>query len=51
MPEVFIARLIERWRECRFPVDGLMRNYDLDQLDEAAHDAEAGRAIKPVVRM
>ena len=51
VPDVFIPRLIELWRQGRFPVDRLMRNYDLDQLDEAAHDAEAGRVIKAVVRM
>ena len=51
VPDIFIPRLIELWRQGRFPVDRLMRNYDLDQLDEAAHDAEAGRVIKAVVRM
>jgi aryl-alcohol dehydrogenase len=51
VPDVFIPRLVELWRQGRFPVDRLMRNYDLDQLDEAAHDAEAGRVIKAVVRM
>jgi aryl-alcohol dehydrogenase len=51
VPDVFIPRLVELWHQGRFPVDRLMRNYDLDQLDEAAHDAEAGRVIKAVVRM
>ena len=51
VPDVFIPRLIQLWRQGRFPVDRLMRNYDLDQLDEAAHDAEQGRVIKAVVRM
>ena len=51
VPDVFVPRLVELWRQDRFPVDRLMRNYDLDQLDEAAHDAEAGRVIKAVVRM
>jgi aryl-alcohol dehydrogenase len=51
VPDIFIPRLIELWRQGRFPVDRLMRNYDLDQLDTAAHDAEAGRVIKAVVRM
>ena len=25
--------------------------YDFDQIDQAAHDAEAGHVIKPVLRM
>jgi len=28
-----------------------MKFYDFDAIDEAAHDAEAGRTIKPVLRM
>ena len=51
VPAVFIPRLIELWRQGRFPVDRLMRTYDFDQIDAAAHDAEEGRVIKPVVRM
>ena len=50
VPDVFIPRLIELWRQGRFPVDRLMHSYDLDQLDEAAHDSEEGRVIKAVVR-
>jgi aryl-alcohol dehydrogenase len=50
VPDIFIPRLLELWRQGRFPVDRLMRHYDLDALDEAAHDAEAGRVIKAVVR-
>ena len=51
VPDIFIPRLMELWRQGRFPVDRLMRHYDLDQLDEAAHDAEQGSVIKAVVRM
>jgi len=50
VPDIFIPRLLELWRQGRFPVDRLMRRYDLDALDEAAHDAEEGRVIKAVVR-
>jgi len=50
VPDIFIPRLLELWRQGRFPVDRLMRHYDLDALDEAAHDAEEGRVIKAVVR-
>ena len=50
IPGVFIPRLIELWRQGRFPVDRLMSMYDLDDIDRAAHDAEEGRVIKAVVR-
>jgi aryl-alcohol dehydrogenase len=51
VPDVFIPRLIELWRQGRFPVERLMTYYDFDAIDEAAHDAEAGRVIKPVLRI
>jgi aryl-alcohol dehydrogenase len=51
VPDVFLPRLVELWRQGRFPVDRLMTYYDFDQLDAAAHDAEEGRVVKAVVRM
>lgn len=51
VPDVFMPRLIELWQQGRFPVDRLMRYYDFDELDAAAHDAEEGRAVKAVVKM
>jgi aryl-alcohol dehydrogenase len=50
VPDIFIPRLIELWRQGRFPVDRLMSMYDLDDIDRAARDAEEGRVIKAVVR-
>jgi Zn-dependent alcohol dehydrogenase len=38
-------------RQGRFPVEALMTFYDFDQIEQAAQDAEAGRTIKPVLRM
>jgi hypothetical protein len=29
----------------------MMVFYDFDQIEQAVHDAEAGRTIKPVLRM
>ena len=51
VPELFIPALLELWRVGRFPVDRLMTYYDFDQINEAAHDAESGKTIKPVLRM
>ncbi len=49
--QLFIPKLIELWRQGRFPFDRLIRFYDFADIDAAAHDAEAGLAIKPVLRM
>ncbi len=51
VPDVFLPRLIELWRQGRFPVDRIMTYYSFDQIDEAARDAEEGRVVKPVLRM
>jgi aryl-alcohol dehydrogenase len=50
MPDVFLPRLIELWRQGRFPIDRIITHYDFDEIDTAAHDAEKGRVIKPVLR-
>jgi aryl-alcohol dehydrogenase len=51
VPEVFLPRLIELWRQGRFPIDRIMTYYEFDQIDRAARDAEEGKVVKPVLRM
>jgi aryl-alcohol dehydrogenase len=51
VPDVFIPRLIEVYNKGRFPFDRLIEFYDLQELNQAAKDAEEGTAIKPVIRM
>jgi aryl-alcohol dehydrogenase len=51
VPGEFIPRLVELWSAGSFPIDRVMRHYDFDQIEIAAHDAETGAVIKPVLRM
>lgn len=51
VPELFIPRLIDLWRQGRFPVERLMTGYDFDAIGEAVEDAEAGRVIKAVLKL
>lgn len=51
VPDVFLPRLIGLWRQGRFPVDRLMTYYGFEEIDRAAHDAEEGVVVKPVLRM
>jgi len=51
LPDVFVPRLIELWRQGRFPVDRIMTHYSFDEIDQAARDAEEGKVVKPVLRM
>ena len=50
VPDVFLPRLIALWQQGRFPVERIMTYYDFDEIDRAAHDAEDGRVIKPVLK-
>jgi len=51
VPRSTLPRLIELWRQGKFPVERMMTYYDFDQIDQAAHDAEDGKVIKPVLRI
>lgn len=51
VPNVFIPQLIAFYRQGRLPFDRLIKFYELEQINDAAHDAETGRTIKPVIRM
>ena len=51
IPELFLPRLFDLWQAGRFPVDRFMVRYDFDQINQAAHEAESGTTIKPVLRM
>lgn len=50
VPDVFLPRLIALWQQGRFPVERIITYYDFDEIDRAAHDAEDGVVIKPVLR-
>lgn len=51
VPDVFIPRLVDLYAQGRFPFDRLVRFYSLEEINQAAKDAEEGAAIKPVLRM
>lgn len=46
-----IARILELYRAGRFPFDRLLSFYRFEDINQAIEDCEAGRAIKPVLRM
>jgi aryl-alcohol dehydrogenase len=51
VPELFLPTLVGFWEQGRFPIERILKYYDFDAIEEAAHDAEAGRTIKPILRM
>jgi aryl-alcohol dehydrogenase len=49
--KIFIPKLIEFYRQGKFPFDKLVRFYDFEQVNEAIADSESGVTIKPILRM
>lgn len=50
-PKVFIPRMVEYYRQGRFPVDKLMKFYDFKDINQAFADSHSGKAIKAVLRV
>jgi aryl-alcohol dehydrogenase len=48
-PRQLIPRLLDLWREGRFPFDRLIETFPLDQINEAEQASLSGRVIKPVL--
>jgi aryl-alcohol dehydrogenase len=51
VPDVFIPRLVDLYADGRFPFDRLIQYYSLDEINQAAEDAEKGATLKPVLRV
>lgn len=51
IPQIFIPRLVQFYKEGRFPFDKLIKFYDFDNLEDAFEDSKTGKTIKPVVVM
>jgi aryl-alcohol dehydrogenase len=49
VPQLLIPRLIELWKQGRFPFDRLITTYPLSQINEAEAAAASGTAVKPVL--
>jgi aryl-alcohol dehydrogenase len=48
-PQTFIPRLIELYREGKFPFDRLVQKFRFEQINEAIAAANAGSVVKPVL--
>lgn len=49
IPDIFIPKLIELWRQGRFPFDKLVSYFPLSEIDEAAHLSEKGELLKAIL--
>jgi aryl-alcohol dehydrogenase len=50
VPRLFIPKLVELYRQGRFPMDKLVTYYSLDEIQQAVDDSEAGRVVKAILR-
>lgn len=50
IPDIFIPRLIELWRQGRFPFDRLVRFFPMAEIEAAAHASESGTVLKAILR-
>ncbi|WEK46030.1 MAG: NAD(P)-dependent alcohol dehydrogenase [Candidatus Andeanibacterium colombiense] len=48
-PRLFIPKLVELWRQGRFPVEKMIARYDFADFGQAWHDCETAAVIKPVL--
>jgi aryl-alcohol dehydrogenase len=49
VPDVFIPRLIDLYKQGRFPFDKLVTYYDFEVINKAVEDTEQGKVIKAVL--
>lgn len=50
-PRLFIPKLVDLWRQGRFPVERMIARYPFHDFARAWHDCETAAAIKPVLMM
>jgi len=51
IPDLFIPKLIELYRQGRFPFDRMIAFYPFKDINQAVEDMEKGLVIKPVLRL
>ena len=51
VPQLFIPKLVEYYKAGQFPIDKLVKVYELEQINEAFEDTHKGMALKAVVKM
>lgn len=49
VPQDFIPRLVELWKDGKFPFDRLTKTYSLDAVNQGFDDSASGEVIKPIV--
>ncbi|RFA09098.1 alcohol dehydrogenase [Subtercola boreus] len=48
-PQELIPRLVQLHTDGKLPLEKLIKNYSLDDIEQAAHDMHSGATVKPVI--
>jgi aryl-alcohol dehydrogenase len=51
VPDQFIPKLIELYKQGKFPFDRMITSYSFDEINKAVEDMEKGLVVKPVLRL
>ncbi|MDO4649244.1 MAG: NAD(P)-dependent alcohol dehydrogenase [Eubacteriales bacterium] len=51
IPQIFIPRLVQLYKEGKFPVDKIITKYNFEDIEQARIDSGSGKVIKAVVVM
>ena len=51
IPDLFIPKLIELYKQGRFPFDRMITFYPFEEINKAVEEMEKGLVIKPVLRL
>lgn len=51
VPQVFIPRLVDLWKQGKFPFEKLVKHYDLADINQGFEDSVNGSVVKPIVKL
>ncbi|MFC9935905.1 NAD(P)-dependent alcohol dehydrogenase [Glutamicibacter sp. NPDC127525] len=49
VPQVFIPRLIQLWKNGRFPFEKLVKEYAFKDINQGFEDSKSGKTVKPII--
>lgn len=51
VPQTYIPKLIDLYKNGKFPFDKLIKFYSLEEINQACEDSETGITIKPILKL
>jgi aryl-alcohol dehydrogenase len=51
VPQLYIPRLIELYKQGKFPFDKLIKYYTLEEINQAIEDSKNGTTVKPIIKL